>query len=443
MARIESDAFGSVELPDEALYGVQTWRSVRNMTFSSRRLRDYPAYIAAMAEVKMAAARANERAGLIPPPIAAAIREVCGEIASGLHHEHFIVDAYHGGGSIGSNMNMNEVAANLASERLGGRRGTYDPVSPSEHVNASQSTNDVCHTAMRIAILRSGRTLDRELARLTAALEEKAEELAGVPTITRTCLQDAMADTLGNLFAGYAAGLRRRMTALADSIEKLHAVNIGGTVIGSGVGAPEAYRRHILEDLREVTGLALRHRDSLYDASQNMDDIAAVSKELQLVSGFLIKLAKDLRLLSSGPEAGFGELRLPAVQAGSSFFPGKVNPVVPETLVQCCFQVIGLDRAVQASLEHGELNLNIWEGLAGINVLDAMGMLERSLRLFTDKCVKGIRANEERCRALSQTFIPVVTALKEKHGYAKVSRWLAEEPKEKILQRWAEEAAQP
>ncbi len=439
MARIESDAYGSVELPDDALYGIQTRRSADNMTFSARRLGDYPAYIAAMAEVKRAAARANERAGVLSRRIAQAIEEACLEIASGVHHAQFIVDAYHGGGSIGSNVNINEVAANLASERLGGRRGLYDPVSPSDHVNASQSTSDVCHTAMRIAILRNGRLLNDELDRLAAALEGKAAALAGVATITRTCLQDGMADTLGNLFAGYAAGLRRRTAELARNVEKLHAVNLGGTVIGSGVGAPPVYREHVMAALRDVTGLPLRHRDHLYDASQNMDDLSAVSKELQLLSGFLIKIAKDLRLLASGPEAGFGELKLPAVQAGSSFFPGKVNPVVPETLVQCCFQVIGLDRSVQASLEHGELNLNIWEGLAGINILDAMGMLERAIGLFTDKCAAGIEADEDRCSALSRTFIPVVVSLKEKHGYAQVSQWLKEESKSSILHRWESE----
>lgn len=440
MARIEEDAFGKLVLPADALYGIQTLRSMENMSFSGRRLSAYPEYLAALADVKKAAARTNERTGLLSRTVAQAIEQACGEVAQGRHDEHFIVDPYHGGGCIGSNMNMNEVIANLANELLGGQRGEYVPVHPNDHVNASQSTSDACHTALRIAILRSEAALETELERLADALEDKSRAFAHVRTITRTCLQDGMQDTLGNLFSGYEQGVRRRLRELGRVTRLLGAVNLGGTVIGSGVGASPAYREQIIPVLSETTGLALCHRDNLYDASMNMDDIAAVSSELQLLSGLLIKLAKDLRLLSSGPEAGFGELRLPAVQAGSSFFPGKVNPVVPETLIQCCFQVIGLDRSVQASLEHGELNLNVWEGLAGFNVLDSLSMLRRAVALFTDKCLAGTEANEARCEELSRCFIPVVVELKEKYGYSQVSRWLTNETKDQIRKRYESEA---
>lgn len=440
MARMEEDAFGKVALPEEVLYGVQTLRSVENMSFSGRKLSAYPDYLAALAHVKKAAARTNERTGLLPRRFAQAIEQACDEVAQGCHDEHFVVDPYHGGGCIGSNMNMNEVIANLANELLGGQVGEYTPIHPNDHVNASQSTSDACHTALRIAILRVEAALEPELERLADALGDKSRAFANVRTITRTCLQDGMQDTMGTLFAGYEQGLRRRLRELHRATRMLEAVNLGGTVIGSGVGASAAYREQIIGDLSETTGLPLRHRDVLYDASMNMDDIAAVSAELQLLSGLLIKLAKDLRLLSSGPEAGFGELRLPAVQAGSSFFPGKVNPVVPETLIQCCFQVIGLDRSVQASLEHGELNLNVWEGLAGFNVLDSLHMLRRAVALFTDKCVAGIEVNEARCEELSRCFIPVVVALKEKHGYAQVSRWLRSETQDQIRNRYESEA---
>ncbi|MEK3884320.1 lyase family protein [Paenibacillus sp. PL2-23] len=429
--RYVEDAFGRVELPDDALYGAQTFRSATNMSFSGRTLAAYPGFIVAMSEVKLAAARTNERAGLLPRAIARVIEQACKEVRSGCYNEQFIVDPYHGGGGIGSNMNMNEVIAGLANEIVGSFNGS-SPVHPTDHVNASQSTSDVCHTALRIAVIRSGEKLDLALVRLIEALEQKAEELAKVPTITRTCLQDGMPGTLGTMFGGYASGLRRRTKHLADAIAELHAVNLGGTVIGSGLGAPVVYRENILDALMAVTELPLRHRENLYDAAQNMDDLAAVSSELQLLSGVLIKLAKDLRLLSSGPEAGFGELRLPAVQAGSSFFPGKINPVVPETLIQCCFQVSGLDRAVQASLEHGELNLNVWEGFAGFNVLDMIGMLEKAATLFIDKCMVGIEADENRCRELSDTFIPAVVTLKEKYGYTQVSQWLKEKSREEI-----------
>lgn len=438
MARIEEDAFGRMELPDEALYGIQTLRSAENMSFSGRMLRDYPEYVEALALVKKAAARANAEIGVLPGRLAEAVEAACDEILQGGHREQFIVDAFHGGGGIGANMNANEVIANLANERLGGRRGVYDPVHPNDHVNASQSTSDVCHTAVRLAVLKVSEGLLSELGRLCGALAQKAEAFMPVMTIARTCLQDAMAVPAGALFAGYAHGLGRRLEELRRSVSRLHAVNLGGTVIGSGTGAPPAYRERILDRLREIAGYPLTHRENLYDAAQHPDDLAEVSAGLGLISAMLIKMADDLRLLSSGPEAGFGELRLPAVQAGSSFFPGKVNPVVPETLIQCCFQVIGLERSVRAALEHGELHLNIWDGAAGVNLMDAMRMLEKAVRLFTDKCLAGIELTE-RCRELSRTWIPFVVELKEKYGYAQVSRWLKEETREYIRGRFREE----
>ncbi len=440
MSRNEQDAFGTVELPDEALYGVQTLRSASNLSFSGRTLVAYPGYIAALAEVKRAAARANERAGLLPRTLAHAIEQACEEVGHGCHDGQFIVDPFHGGGGIGSNMNMNEVIANLANEMLDGEIGGYAPVHPADHVNASQSTSDACHTALRIAAIRAGERLLAELARLIGKVDEKSAELALVPTITRTCMQDGLPDTLGTMFGGYANGLRRRMERLAVAVEELHAVNLGGTVVGSGVGAAPGYRERVLDALRETTGLPLRHRNDLYDAAQNIDDLAALSAELALLAGLLIKQAKDLRLLSSGPEAGFGELRLPAVQAGSSFFPGKINPVVPETLVQCGLQIIGLDRSVQGALEHGELNLNVWEGFAGFNLLDMLGMLERAIGRFADLCVSGIQADEARCRELSRTFIPAVVALKEKYGYSQVGQWLKERSKDEVISIYEREA---
>jgi len=438
MSRTERDAFGLVELPNDALYGVQTARTVQNMSFSGRKLADYPDYVVALAWVKTAAARANARAGALSPELADAIEAACARIASGELREQFVVDAYHGGGGIGANMNANEVIANAANERLGGERGAYAPVDPIEHANASQSTSDVCHTAVRLAALRRYDALAPALDRLGEALAAKAAEFAGVATISRTCLQDAMRTTLGDLFAGYAAGWRRRTDALRRSVESLAAVNLGGTVIGSGVGAPAAYRSAVVDCLRDVAPYPVRLRDNLYDAAQNLDDLAAVSAELALSCRLLLKIAKDLRLLSSGPEAGFGELKLPAVQAGSSFFPGKINPVVPETLMQCCFLALGADRTIQLALEHAELNLTLFDSFAGVQLLEAMTMLERAVASFADKCVAGVAADEARCRELTRTLIPVVADLKETYGYAQVSRWMKEEPKERIISRWIE-----
>ncbi|MDQ7862618.1 lyase family protein [Peribacillus frigoritolerans] len=255
-------------------------------------------------------------------------------------------------------------------------------------MNASQSTSDVCHTAIRMAIISSFQSLRQEINDLIEKVAYKASEFGDITTISRTCLQDAMRVRLGDKFSGYAAMLERRLKHMEKAVAQLHAINLGGTVIGSGVGASDSYRDVIVRKLSEASGLLLHHRENLFDAAQNMDDLADVSSELKQLASCLIKFAKDLRLLSSGPEAGFGEIVLPAVQAGSSFFPGKINPVIPETLIQCCFQVLGCDRVVQAALEHGELDLNVFEGAAGVNILDAMNMLSSMLPKIHDAVYK-------------------------------------------------------
>ncbi|MDQ0340565.1 aspartate ammonia-lyase [Caldalkalibacillus uzonensis] len=432
--RVEKDDLGALQIPAAALYGIQTARAMLNLSFSGRLLQHYPMYVKALAMVKHAAAQANFEAGLLSQAMSEAIIQACDEIIAGLHHEHFPVDMLHGGGGIGANMNVNEVVANLANEKLGGSRGNYDPVHPITHVNASQSTSDVCHTAIRMAIILSFNTLSEAVKATVEVTKEKAMQFQDINTIARTCLQDGMRAKLGEKFSAYSTVIQRRLDHLVTTIANLHQVNLGGTVIGSGVGAPKLYRETVLPKLCQVSKLPLSYRENLFDAAQNMDDLAQVSSELCLLATSLIKIAKDLRLLSSGPEAGFGELRLPAVQAGSSFFPGKVNPVIPETLIQCCFQVLGCDRAVQAAIEHGELDLNVFEGLAGANILDAMDMLNKALRLFVEKCLYGIEANKERCEALSTSLIPAVVDLKEKYGYFALAQLLKKEGPEGIKQ---------
>jgi aspartate ammonia-lyase len=430
--RKETDQFGTVEIPDQALYGIQTVRTIQNLSFSNRKLSEYPAYIESLATVKKAAALANQEAKVLDMQIGNAIIHSCDLLIKGNHHEQFAVDILHGGGGIGTNMNMNEVIANLANESLGNVRGRYSPIHPVEHVNASQSTSDVCHTAIRMAILKRFQSLHTVLEKLSTTLQVKADEFAEVPTIARTCLQDGLRTRLGDTFSGYFQVIKRRLASLEEAAKKIHAVNLGGTVIGSGAGASEAYRNNVLSKLCDVSGMELSHRENLYDAAQNIDDLAGFSAELRLLASCLLKLAKDLRLLSSGPEAGFGEIQLPAVQAGSSFFPGKVNPVIPETLIQCCFQVIGCDSVVQATLEHGELGLNVFEGAAGANILESMGMLENALITFTEQCINGIEANRERCEELANSFIPVVAELKEKIGYTAAARLVKDKSKEEI-----------
>ncbi|MFC0272994.1 lyase family protein [Metabacillus herbersteinensis] len=424
--RIEEDMFGAVELPSYVLYGINTYRTVENLSFSGKTLSRYPEYIKALARVKKAAALANLESGLLPRSIGNAIVSACDELISGNHHEHFPVDMLHGGGGIGTNMNTNEVISNLANKSLGGALGDYAPVHPIDHVNASQSTSDVCHTAIRLAITEKFPSLRQEIEAVMQTIFEKVVEFKEVTTIARTCLQDAMRVKVADKFSGYEAMLRRRFATLNEAVIPLQKINLGGTVIGSGVGAPKEYRDVIVQKLCEVTKIQLRHRDNLFDAAQNIDDLANVSTELRLLASCLIKLAKDLRLLSSGPEAGFGEIILPAVQAGSSFFPGKVNPVIPETLIQSCFQVIGNDRAVEATLEHGELDLNVFEGSAATNIFDSMTMLEKTLSSFRENCLKGLKVNEKRCENLSNTVIPLVVELKERHGYKAITQLMKE-----------------
>ncbi len=272
---------------------------------------------------------------------------------------------------------------------------------PKLHVNASQSTADVCHTAIRMTVLSRWSGLRRALAQCVAAFRAKAAELRPVVTISRTCLQDAARVSLGELFGGHAEVIARRARELAQSVKALSRVNLGGTAIGSGSGAPAIYRRAIMKRLNEIVGQNLTLRRNLYDAAQNIDDLAAVSAQLAMLAEVLIKTAQDLRILGSGPEGGFGEIILPAVQEGSSIFPGKINPVIPETMLQCCFQVLGCERATRLALEQGELNLNVFEGAAAANVFDAIEMMRRSVALFVERCVSGIAANRKRCRELA------------------------------------------
>jgi len=400
-ARFEEDLLGERAVPADALYGIHTVRAAENLGFSDRILANYPDYIRALATVKKAAARANRDAHVIDARRQGAIERACDGLIRGEHLAQFPVDMLGGGGSIAVNMNLNEVIANLACEDLGGARGSYEPVHPKLHVNASQSTADVCHTAIRMTVLSRWSGLRRALSQCVEAFRAKAAELRPVVTISRTCLQDASPVSLGELFGGHAAAIGRRAGELAQSVRKLMRINLGGTAIGSGSGASASYRRAIVKRLNEIADHKFTLRPNLYDAAQNIDDLAAVSAQLALLAEVLIKVAQDLRLLSSGPEGGFGEIMLPAVQEGSSIFPGKINPVIPETMLQCCFQVLGCERATRLALERGELNLNVFEGAAAANVFDAIAMMERSIALFVERCVSGIVANKERCRELA------------------------------------------
>ena len=320
-------------------------------------------------------------------------------------------------------MNANEVLANRAEELLGGRRGQYRRVHPNDHVNLHQSTNDVYPTACRMAVITSRPPLADALEGLRQVLRTQASRFQDEPRVARTCLQDAVAVTFGDLFGGYEATLARAAGRIARDVDELHVINLGGTIVGRPQDAPEVYRDRILPSLREISGdPAYRLAPNLFDAAQNPDGMVAVSSGLELLARVLIKVAKDLRLLSSGPEAGLGEIRLPAVQPGSSIMPGKVNPVIPEFVVQCCFQVIGNHAACAGVLDHGELDLNIWESLLLFNVLDSMGLLANAADTLAERCLAGLTVAPERNRSNADSIIPRLTELVKKRGYSAVSR---------------------
>ena len=402
MTREERDALGALPLPAGARYGIQTARALENLAFSRHRLGAYPAYVAALAAVKRAAARANRDAGVLDARRAGAIDEAASEVAGGAHAEQFPVDVLGGGGSIGVNMNINEVLANLASERLGGARGAYEPVHPLRDVNASQSTADVCHTAARLAARGDAAPMLRALDACAATLAARADALSTMPALARTCLQDAMPTTADVLLRGHAAALARRAADLRAALDPLDAVVLGATVIGDGRGAPPAYRERVVPALAGLVGRPLRPHPHPADALQNGDDLAAVAAQLGLLARALLKVAQDLRLLASGPRGGLGELRLPHVQAGSSFFAGKSNPVVPESVMQCAFQVLGGERAVQEAHARAELHLQVFDAVAVVNVLDALSMLAGVLERFESRCLRGLEVNEARARELAE-----------------------------------------
>ena len=408
----------------EPLYGEQTRLTLENMTFSGVPLSRYPAYLRAAAQVKAACARANARTGLLPPEKAEAIEAACRQVGSGRYDNQFPVDVYHGGGGIGINMNLNEVIATLAG-------GDVHPVND---VNCSQSTSDVCHTSLRLALLEGLETLDEEIRLWVEQLEELARRFDPVPTIARTCWQDGMQISAGALFSATASAIARQRKELRRWRETLHEINLGWTVIGDGPGAPKAYREQILPALRAVTGRALTWQENLLDAAEYPDDVAAVSAAVTRLSQILAKFSRDLRLLSSGPDTGLMEMQLPAVQAGSSFFPGKVNPVLPEMMIQCAMLIEGSDGVIQRAVGQGEVHINLWEELMGFLLLESIDRLHAAMERLRVRCVSGIVLNEDVCRKYAAARIPQIVAYKETYGYAYLSKRIKTEGLEAVTE---------
>lgn len=403
-------------ITDAPLYGEQTRLTVATMSFSGRRLAGHPGFVRAAAQVKAAAAAANAAAGLLDAGKAARITEACRSLAAGEHLDHFPVDVFHGGGGIGLNQNLNEVIAALAGPGI----------DPADDVNLSQSTTDVCHTAIRLAAHRAVAELQDALGTLIVALEEVSRRAGGVETIARTCLQDGLPVSAGVVYTALAHALRRQQRRLADSAADLLQVSLGGTVIGSGAGADPRYRDRIVAALADATGLDVTLAPDLYDATQYPDDLARLSGDVTIASHLLAKFAGDLRLLSSGPECGLGEIALPATQAGSSFFPGKVNPVLPEMVIQCDLLVTGNDATVQRCLGLGETHLNLWDSTMGFLLLDNLRMLARAVTLFATHCVAGIEVDRQVCEGYARATMPSLVRLKDQLGYRAVSDGIRE-----------------
>ena len=425
-ARLEHDLLGERQLPADALYGVQTLRAVENFDISGTRLSQFPVLIRALARVKQACARANLELGLLDEPVAAAIHEAGDELVAGRHHGHFVVDMMQGGAGTSTNMNANEVLANRALDLLGHPRGAYDHCHPNNHVNLSQSTNDVYPTALRLATLLALDRLLEALAGLRDALHAKADELDHVLKMGRTQLQDAVPMTLGQEFRAFAVTTDEDIQRLRETANLFHEINLGGTAIGTGINADPDYAPRAVAALAELTGQPFVLAADLVEATPDTGAFVMFSGVLKRAAVKLSKLCNDLRLLSSGPRCGFGEIELPPMQPGSSIMPGKVNPVIPEVVNQVAFRVIGNDLTLTMAAEAGQLQLNVMEPVIALSLFESMGMLRAAVVTLTERCVVGIRANEDRCREHLDRAIGVVTATVPYVGYERAGEVAAE-----------------
>jgi aspartate ammonia-lyase len=413
--RVEHDLLGEKQIPEDAYYGIHTLRAKENFPLTGRPI--HRKLIMALVTVKKAAALANMELGLLPEKVGRAILCACDEILSGNLLDQFIVDSIQGGAGTSSNMNANEVIANRAIEILGGAKGDYSIVHPLNHVNLSQSTNDVYPTAVRIAAIWLLRPLSESMARLQEALQEKENEFSDVIKVGRTQLQDAVPVMLGQEFGAYAQAVARDRWRLYKVEERLRQVNIGGTAVGTGLNADRRYIYLVTEKLQDLTGLGLARAEYLMDPTQNADVFVEVSGLLKSAAVNLSKIANDLRLLSSGPRAGLGEINLPPMQAGSSIMPGKVNPIIPEAVNQAAFQVMASDLAITLAAQAGQLELNAMLPLIAHNLLESLELMERAVNIFIDRCVSGITANRERCKKLLDQSFSTLTALTPHIGY--------------------------
>ena len=416
MHRIERDPLGEHAVPADAYYGIQTQRAVENFPISG--LRAPEELVTATVLVKKAAAAANTASGGLQHEVGKAIMDAADEILSGRMRDQFVIDVYQAGAGTSHNMNTNEVLANRAAEILGSPRGAYTRVHPNDHVNMSQSTNDVFPTATRLALLLDHAPLVDSARQLQAALERKSHDFASIVKVGRTHLQDAVPITLGEVFGGYAACIERGADDVDAASEQLLELNLGATAVGTGLNAGSEYAEAAINYLKAYTKLPVRQATNLFRVTQSMGDISAYSGALRRLSIELGKIASDLRLLSMGPRAGISEISLPAVQPGSSIMPGKVNPSVPEMVNQVCYQVMGCDMTVAVAAEAGQLELNVMMPVIAFNALHSSRILREAMKALRTKTVEGITADPDRARELLDRSTAVATALSPHIGYA-------------------------
>jgi aspartate ammonia-lyase len=415
--RQEHDLLGERNVPFEVYYGIQTLRGIENFNISGITLNFFPLLINALAMVKMAAAKANYDLGLLDKSVCDAIVRACNEIRNGKFHSNFAVDMIQGGAGTSTNMNANEVIANRALEIMGYNRGDYKHCHPNNHVNLSQSTNDAYPTAIKIALINSNKTLISVLKELISSFRSKGVEFANVIKMGRTQLQDAVPMTLGQSFEAYATTLDEEILRLNENASLFLEVNMGATAIGTGINSDPEYAGKVIKHLQEVTGLKIVNAVNLVEATQDTGSFVMYSSAVKRTAIKLSKICNDLRLLSSGPRAGFNEINLPPMQPGSSIMPGKVNPVIPEVVNQIAFKVIGNDLTVSLAAESGQLELNVMEPVIVQSIFESVEMLKNGMLTLKTRCIDGITANVEHCRELVLNSIGLVTALNPVLGY--------------------------
>jgi aspartate ammonia-lyase len=419
--RTETDFLGKKQIPDNILYGIHTARAIENFPLSGRKI--HPELIKAFGEVKLACAQINIELNYWNNQARAdAIEKACTEMSDGLLNQHIPVDALQGGAGTSTNMNINEVIANRALQILNQPLGDYKTISPLDDINLHQSTNDTYPTALKIAAIRLLRKLEQSILELQEAFQQKEKEFANIVKVGRTQLQDAVLTTLGREMGAYAEAFNRDRWRIYKCEERLRVINIGGTAIGTGLGAPKKFIFRVADRLRENTNIGLARAENLIDGTQNTDVFVEVSGILKACASNFIKISNDLRLLSSGPDAGFGEINLPEKQAGSSIMPGKINPVIPEAVVQAAIRTMGNDLIIAQACSAGNLELNQFMPLIADTLLESLSLLNNAAKIFNTECVSGITANEETCKKQVENSTAIVTALIPKIGYNKASR---------------------